>query len=94
MDPETFVAVQRALAEPKRLEILEAIRRQGSAANVTCSCVLSEMNVSQSTFSHHIAALIDAGLVNGKREGRHMILSVNDSRVQSYLDELKKKMLG
>lgn len=94
MDIESFNAVQKALAEPKRLEILEAIRKRGADSGVACSCVLAEMSVSQSTFSHHISELAKAGLIQERKEGRFSMLSVNEDRVDGYLKALREKILG
>ena len=94
MENESFLKVQRALAEPKRLEILERIRKLEADAGVMCSIVLAETDVSQSTFSHHVSELLEAGLVCGDKQGRAMLLSVNKPVIEEFLIELKQKMLG
>ena len=94
MDQENFLLVQRALAEPKRLEILETIRNSATEDGISCSTILSEMSISQATFSHHVAELLKAEVVEGRKEGRFMMLTVNESVVLAYLEALKKKMLG
>jgi ArsR family transcriptional regulator len=93
MDEETFARVHRVLGEPNRIQILAAIRKMDPSCGVACSTILREMSISQSTFSHHIAELVRAGLVNERKEGRFLMLSVNESQVKMYLDELSKKML-
>ena len=94
MDPAAFARIQRAVAEPNRLEILEIIRQMNPGDGISCASVLSKLDVSQSTFSHHISELIDAGLIDGVKEGRCILLSVNQPVVEEYLVELKKKILG
>ena len=94
MDPVAFAKIQRAAAEPNRLEILEIIRQLSGEEGISCTNVLSQIDVSQSTFSHHISELIEAGLVSGVKQGRSMLLSVNQPLVEEYLDELKRKILG
>lgn len=94
MDQEKFALIQRALAEPKRLELLEAIRERASCEGVACSTVLDAMSISQSTFSHHVSELTKAGLVEGRKDGRFTLLTVNEATVHEYLEELRKKMLG
>lgn len=93
MDPVQFTKIQKALSEPKRLEIIEHIREMNPGGGITCSCVLAQTEIAQSTFSHHISELADAGLVTGVKEGRTMLLSVNDPLVEEYLEELKRKIL-
>jgi ArsR family transcriptional regulator len=90
MDAEAFARAHRVLAEPKRVEILEAIRRLDTGDGVTCTSVLAEMSVSQSTFSHHISELTDAELITGKKEGRFYKLSVHEEAVRAYIGELQK----
>ena len=86
--------IQKALAEPNRLDILEIIRELNTGDGITCSTVLARTGVSQSTFSHHVSELAEAGLVSGVKDGRNMLLSVNQSLVEEYLEELKAKILG
>lgn len=94
MDPAAFAKIQRAVAEPNRLEILEIIRQLSNNDGISCTKVLSKIVVSQSTFSHHISELVEAGLINGVKDGRTMLLSVNQPLVEEYLAELKTKILG
>ena len=94
MDAEQFNNVHRALAEPKRVEILETIRKLDSGDGIACTCVLAEMSVSQSTFSHHVSELFKAGLITERKVGRFSMLSVNEPTLSTYLLELQKKILG
>ncbi len=94
MDAELFSLAHRALAEPKRMEILESIRRLSTDEGVSCSDVLAEIDISQATFSHHVTELTKAGLVSGQKVGRCNMLRVEEAAVQSYLSALREKMLG
>jgi ArsR family transcriptional regulator, arsenate/arsenite/antimonite-responsive transcriptional repressor len=93
MDNDTFEKLQRALAEPKRLEIMSAIRRLHAEGLVTCSDVLDEMTISQSTFSHHISELAEANAIHSEKSGRCYHLSVNEPVIEAYLRELHKRLL-
>lgn len=66
--PQTpSVAVLRALADETRLEIVAALSREGEL----CACkLLDHLAVSQSTLSHHMKILVEAGLVSQRKEGR------------------------
>lgn len=59
-------AMFKALGEPTRLRILEAL-----ADGPTCVCTLREhADVSGPLMSHHLNVLRDAGLVTASRRGR------------------------
>jgi len=94
MDAELFSLAHRALAEPKRMEILESIRRLSTEEGVSCSVVLAEIDLSQATLSHHITELTKAGLISGQKVGRCNMLRVEEAVVQAYLSALREKMLG
>ena len=94
MDSSDFQKIQKALAEPNRLEILQKIRSLNCGDGISCSNVLSQTEIAQSTFSHHISELVAAGLVTGVKDGRTMLLPVNEAAVEEYLAELKFKILG
>lgn len=94
MDSEAFSLVQRALAEPKRIEILEAIRRIDTGEGTICASVLAEISISQATFSHHVSELQSANLITAQKEGRCVRISVNEPVVLAYLDTLKRKFIG
>ncbi|HEX7117593.1 MAG TPA: metalloregulator ArsR/SmtB family transcription factor [Longimicrobiales bacterium] len=63
---ETLAQRFRALADPKRLRILELL-----CAGERCVCELTEaLELGQSLLSFHLRTLKDAGLVRDRREGR------------------------
>ena len=74
---EQFTKAMRALSEPNRVEILRRVGANACTQGVTCSSVLDQMGISQSTFSHHVSELKEAGLLIGQSEGRMVRLTVN-----------------
>jgi len=59
--------VLKALADPTRLEIVAILR---DAPQAVCICDLeATFDLSQSTLSHHMGKLREAGLVEGGRQG-------------------------
>ncbi len=63
----------KALADENRLQILELLQ-QGEK----CACVLlDELHIAQSTLSHHMKILVDAGLVDYRKEGKWMHYTLN-----------------
>ena len=74
----------KALAHPTRIAILEMLR-----GGERCVCEMEpELGASQANISQHLAALRDANLVVGRREGMRIQYQVNDERVFQVLDLL------
>jgi DNA-binding transcriptional ArsR family regulator len=72
----------QALADPSRRAIFEALTR-GEAA---VKDLTARFDVSQPAVSQHLAALKDAGLVNGRREGRCVYYRVEPRGMKPLID--------
>ena len=65
---ETFTTKTKALADPNRVRIVMALR-----GGELCVCRIIELlKLAPSTVSKHITILKQAGLVEGRKEGRWM----------------------
>ncbi len=66
-------AILKALADPKRFELLERIAK--ASCPLGCSVVRPALAISPATLSHHIKELETAGLIQVTREGKFHFLS-------------------
>ena len=66
-DADRIGAVFHALADPTRRSLIETISESPEA---TPTSLASELPISRQAVSKHLAALADAGLVEGTRHGR------------------------
>ena len=67
-----MVAIFKALGDENRIRILKLLH-----SGEKCACkLLEELNISQSTLSHHMKILCDAGIVTGRKEGKWMHYSI------------------
>lgn len=72
----------QALADPSRRAIFEALMR-GEAA---VKDLTARFEISQPAVSQHLARLKEAGLVNGRREGRQVYYGVEPRGMKPLLD--------
>ena len=64
----------KALADPRRFELLEKIARAGCPLG--CTQARAALPISAATLSHHIKELETAGLIAVRREGKFHYLSL------------------
>ena len=62
----------KAFADENRIHILKLL-----CGGEKCACkLLEELDISQSTMSHHMKILCDAGIVAGRKDGKWMHYSI------------------
>ncbi|MCJ7571510.1 MAG: metalloregulator ArsR/SmtB family transcription factor [Candidatus Thermoplasmatota archaeon] len=81
------VEIFKALADPTRLKILECI----NSNKEKCICeVIPFTGKSQQNVSIHLKVLKQAGLVNERRDGSKIMLSIADKNIFKLVDLAKK----
>jgi ArsR family transcriptional regulator len=89
VDAEQFQRIAKALADPRRFEILEHIAQQ---AEVGCQRLCGCFPVRQATISHHLKELAGAGLVESRRDGQFVYYRIRPGVFEAYMDELRRRM--
>ncbi|WP_318312757.1 ArsR/SmtB family transcription factor [Flagellimonas crocea] len=88
MDLKQVEKISKALSDTNRLKIIKAI--QSCEEKLECSAIISFLNLSQPSVSHHIKKLVDADLIMPQKEGRFYFYSLNKKVMDSYLNALQK----
>jgi ArsR family transcriptional regulator, arsenate/arsenite/antimonite-responsive transcriptional repressor len=86
-----FDLIAKALADPRRMQVLEVIAGERACA---CTKLREEFPVSKATISHHIKELVRAGLVESHREGQYLQCEVRRDVLEAYAAELLRRAGG
>jgi len=85
MQTEQFHRITKALADPRRYEILRVIAGCDEAA---CSDLRVHFPISAATLSHHIKELSTAGLIDVRRQAKFMHIRLRRNVWKAYLSQL------
>lgn len=92
MKYEKESAIFKALSDPNRLLILDTLQ-----SGDKCACkLLEDLEISQSTLSHHMKVLCEAGFVESTRQGKWMHYTINSEGFENakrILEGLEISML-
>jgi len=86
-----FELVAKALADPRRMALLQAIASEEECA---CQKLREEFPVSKATISFHIKELVRAGLVDAHRDGQFLHCEVRRDTLEAYTAELLRRTSG
>ena len=88
LDARQFSRISKALADPKRFEMLQRIAASKEAP--TCSCVRDWLELAPATVSHHLKELESAGLVDVTREGKFAHITLRRDVLDAYVNHLSR----
>ena len=88
MDYELTAKVFKALGDPKRVQIVDML-----SCGERCACdLLEHFEFTQPTLSHHMKLLCDAGVVQGRKEGKWVHYSIDPEGAQNAVALLKRQL--
>jgi ArsR family transcriptional regulator len=80
--------ISKALGDSNRLKILHYIAGKGGCGE--CSGLPTVIGLAQPSISHHVKILVEAGLIDGEKEGRNYSYHLNPDVLNQYLASLRQ----
>jgi ArsR family transcriptional regulator len=90
LQSEQARALLRALAEPLRLQVIEAL---GSGERCVCD-LTTDLDLAQSKLSFHLKVLKEAGLIRARQEGRWIYYRLDPAALTALQDWLGQLAAG
>jgi len=88
ISPNQRMAILKALADPRRLEIVERLIACNGCGS--CSDMRGLLPISAATLSHHIKELEHAGLIIVTREGKFANIALRRDTWQAFVAGLQR----
>jgi DNA-binding transcriptional ArsR family regulator len=86
-----FNLIAKALADPRRMEVLEVI---GGEQECPCQQLREHFSLSKATISHHIKELVRAGLVEVRKDGQFLHCELRRDVLEAYTAALLRRAGG
>ncbi len=87
MNQRALIKVTKALSDPTRFNILQAIATSGERC---CGDLAEQFPITQATCSQHLKILSEAGLVSMRREGQFNYYRLVQARLDQYQEALRQ----
>jgi ArsR family transcriptional regulator, arsenate/arsenite/antimonite-responsive transcriptional repressor len=87
MDTAQLAKISKALADPTRLGVYEAIAAQ---PELVCGEILGKCPLAPGTLSHHLRVLVEAGLVACRRKGQFIHSRALPDTMRDYTQALSR----
>jgi ArsR family transcriptional regulator len=81
MTPEHVIKITKALADPTRFRILQAI---AATEESSCGALAARFPITQATCSQHLKILTEAGLIAMRREGQFHYYHLVRDTLEAY----------
>lgn len=82
------IRVFKAFCDENRLSILSLLR-----TGEKCACdLLEDLRITQPTLSHHMKILCDAGVVQGRKEGKWVYYSIDPVGAEKVREILEQQL--
>jgi ArsR family transcriptional regulator len=80
------VEFHKALSNPIRLRIVEDLLE-----GEECQCeIFPRIGLSQSTVSSYLSQLVDAGILESRRDGKRKLYSISNEEIAGLLQRIKE----
>ena len=86
LSEEQVHLIARAIADPRRYEILKQLG--GAKDSPSCTTMCQFVGISPATLSHHMKELENAGLIDVRREGKFANYTLRRDVLKAYLERL------
>lgn len=84
MDSNEITKVFKALGDSNRITIVRMLMEK----ELNASEILTKLNITQPTLSHHMKLLTDSGIILSRRDGNATIYSIHKNSVSQLLNKL------
>lgn len=86
MDYEKISLVLKAMADPKRIKIIDLL-----SGGTMCACeVLEHFDFTQPTLSHHMKVLETAGIISVNKESKWYYYTLKEEFVNEFMSTMTK----